>query len=156
VLVRHVGEGPALGLSVRRELALGYQEGRHEARRHQVEAHDQGRGQEHLARIAYAPFWTLGVVVGVSAYQRHHAHAGLEAGETEGQPGEYEEGDPEHAESATVLPEERALPIRQNLGLRRDLVEADRYDHEVHQQIGPDHGDRDADGLPEALEKDPA
>ena len=36
-----------------------------------------------------------------------------------------------------MLPKERALPIGQSLGLGHDLVEADRYDHEVHQQIGP-------------------
>src|SRR5215216_4222126 len=40
-------------------------------------------------------------------------------------------------------------------GLDGDLVEAGCYDHEVNQQIGPDHGDRDADRLPESLEEDP-
>jgi hypothetical protein len=43
MLVRQVGNGAALSLAVRIELALGNQESRHEARRYEVEAHDQGR-----------------------------------------------------------------------------------------------------------------
>jgi hypothetical protein len=110
MLVRYVGEGPALGLALPPELALRYQEGRHEARRHQVEAHDQGCSQEHFARIPYASLRTLRLVVGVSAYQRHHAHAGLETGEAEGQSRKYDKRDTDHAKRASVLPEEGALP----------------------------------------------
>src|SRR5215211_8969295 len=108
MLVSHVGEGPALGLALRTELALRYQESRHEARGNQVEAHDQGRSQEHLAGIPYASLRTLGVVVGVSAHQRHHANAGLEAGEAEGQSREYEKRYPDHTKHASILPEKSA------------------------------------------------
>src|SRR5919112_5474663 len=155
MLVRHVGEGAALGLALRTELALRYQEGRHDARRHQVEAHDQGCSQEHLARIPYASLRMLRLVAGVSAHQRHHANAGLEAGEAEGQPRKYEERHPDHAKRTSILPEDGPLPIGQNLGLGGDLVEACPHDHEVDQQIGPDHGDREADRFSESLEEDP-
>src|SRR5215208_7638180 len=121
MLVRYVSEGPALGLALRTELALGYQKGRHEARGQQVEAHDQGRSQEHLARIPYASLRTLGLIVGVSAYQRHHAHAGLEAGEAEGQSRKYEKRDADHAKHASVLPEKGALQPARAWGLLRDL-----------------------------------
>src|SRR5215208_2006249 len=110
MLVRYVGEGPALGLALLAELALRYQEGRHEASRHQVEAHDQGCSQEHLARIPDASLRMLWLVVGVSAYQRHHAHAGLETGEAEGQSRKYDKRDADHPKRASVLAEEGALP----------------------------------------------
>jgi len=138
----------------RSELLRGDQQRRDQAAGDQEDAHDQRGDEQQPTRVPDAALGTLPGIRGVSLDQRHDGHAGLEAGEAQGQLGEQEQGDADHHQRITVRPEQPALPFAQHVRVDRDPVQAVADDDGVQEQVHGHEGDRDADGLLEALEED--
>jgi hypothetical protein len=78
--VGQVGEGAAVRGTTLEERLRGDEERGHDARAHQEDAHGRGRRDEEAAGVADALPRTLGIVFGAAPDERHHRHAGLEAG----------------------------------------------------------------------------
>ena len=73
LVVRQVGKSAPVGASSLLELCRRDKHRRHEARREEIEAHDDDGGhREHLVRVANAAFWSLRVIVPVATHERHH------------------------------------------------------------------------------------
>ena len=63
----------------------------------------------------------------------------------------------DHGQRVAVVGEQMCFcQSARDLRLGEDLVEADGHHHQVKKQIGPDDGNRDADGLSKAFQKDGA
>ncbi len=86
--------------------------------------HDQRGGGEELLGVADPSRRVAGRIVRIALDQRHHRHAGLEAGEPERQPREDEEGDRHHHDGAAVLGEERLAPVAEDTRVRRDVLQS--------------------------------
>jgi hypothetical protein len=95
-------------------------------------------------------------VVGTATDQGHDGHAGLEPGQTQGQLGKDDHRDRHHSQRAAVAGGHQLPPVHDQLRVGGQVLEGHDDHDKVEGQVDGDEPDRDADGLGEALEEDPA